>query len=249
MINVLILNALEEDYNKFKKQLNPNLFRLIPFGEEDFKLWEIDFYLFANFNGNYSDKEFQIEEYFEEMPLCDSLFIQPVVSRIMKLIDLNFDFNLGDLSDATLLGLFETQSIISEKGLLLTLSPEEKVDSTCEKSILIVDDEWPTRHLIAMKIKSPNFLITESDNGISALKKIKDFQYDLIIIDQFLPGLRGDSVVKLGKDHLSNTKLIGMSTLPTELHHLKEAGCDRVLSKSYLLDEISVHLTELLYAG
>ena len=248
MINILLLNASEEDHNKLKEQLNIYLFRLIPFGEEEFKLGEIDFYLFANFEGNYSDREIQIENYFQNIHLCDSLFVQPVVNRIMRLIELKLDFNITDLNDTMLLGLFETQSILKEKGFLITLSPVvEQTDY--DKRILIVDDEWPTRHLISTKIRKPNYLIVESDNGISALKEIRDFQYDLVIIDQFLPGLRGDSVVKLGKDHLKNTKLIGISNLPSELPHLKEAGCDRVLSKSYLLEEISVHLTELLYAG
>ena len=248
MINILLLNASEEDHNRIREQLNHNLFRLIPFGDEDFKLGEIDFYLFNNFDGNYSDREFQIGTYFRNMHLRDSLFVQPVVSRIMRLIELKLDFNLNDLSDAMLLGLFETQSITKEKGYLITLSTIVK-QTEYDKSILIVDDEWPTRHLISTRINRSNYKIEESDNGISALKKIRDFQYDLVIIDQFLPGLRGDSVVKLGKDHLQNTKLIGISSLPGELHHLKKAGCHRVLSKSYLLDEISVHLTELLYAG
>lgn len=63
---------------------------------------------------------------------------------------------------------------------------------------LIVDDEELSRERISSMLKDdPDFIITgESDNGIDALKKIKNLKPDLVFLDIQMPGLTGLEVIE-----------------------------------------------------
>lgn len=53
--------------------------------------------------------------------------------------------------------------------------------------ILIVDDEWNMRNLIKIHLL-PHFDLEEAANGKEALEKVKDHNFQLIILDVMMPG-------------------------------------------------------------
>lgn len=62
--------------------------------------------------------------------------------------------------------------------------------------ILIVDDEELIRDLIKEYFGPENFVADEAADGIQALQLIKQYNYDLIILDVMLPGMDGWSLCR-----------------------------------------------------
>lgn len=57
--------------------------------------------------------------------------------------------------------------------------------------ILIVDDEPLIRNVIKEYCVLENFEVEEADNGIDAIEKIKNNEFDLMILDIMMPKLDG----------------------------------------------------------
>lgn len=59
------------------------------------------------------------------------------------------------------------------------------------RSILIVDDETVTRHMLRMLLELSGFIINEARDGIEALEKVKQHRPDAMILDVMMPRLDG----------------------------------------------------------
>lgn len=57
--------------------------------------------------------------------------------------------------------------------------------------ILIVDDNAEIREVIQILLKGEGYVTEEAGDGRSALEKIKETSYDLILLDVMMPGLDG----------------------------------------------------------
>lgn len=69
------------------------------------------------------------------------------------------------------------------------------------QSILIVDDDPFSRNLISDAIKAEGFeLLTEAENGLTALDLIQKTNYDLVISDLDMPGMNGIELLHKIKD-------------------------------------------------
>jgi len=69
------------------------------------------------------------------------------------------------------------------------------------KKILIVEDDKFLRELIAKKLSSEGYQISEAKNGEEGIKKITDEKPDLILLDLILPGIDGFEVLKQAKEN------------------------------------------------
>lgn len=58
-------------------------------------------------------------------------------------------------------------------------------------TILIVDDETVTRHMLRMLLELSGFVIDEARDGIEALEKVKQHRPDAMILDVMMPRLDG----------------------------------------------------------
>ena len=58
--------------------------------------------------------------------------------------------------------------------------------------ILIVDDSETTRQIERTILTANNFLVDEAQDGIAAMEKIKQKQFDLILCDDEMPRMNGD---------------------------------------------------------
>ena len=58
--------------------------------------------------------------------------------------------------------------------------------------ILIVDDSETTRQIERTILLTNNFLVEEAADGIAAMEKIKQKQFDLILCDDEMPRMNGD---------------------------------------------------------
>jgi len=83
------------------------------------------------------------------------------------------------------------------------------------KKILIVEDDKFLRELISQKLVKEKFDIAEAVDGEQAVKKVKDVNPDLILLDLILPGIDGFEVLtKIKEDPvLAEVPVIILSNL------------------------------------
>jgi len=68
------------------------------------------------------------------------------------------------------------------------------------KTILIVEDDKFLRELISRKLKAEGFDILEAVDGEEGVKKIKEDNPDLVLLDLILPGIDGFEVLSKIKE-------------------------------------------------
>ena len=62
--------------------------------------------------------------------------------------------------------------------------------------ILVVDDDDRIRNLLKEYLNESNYIVSTSENSENAKFKIKNFKYDLIILDVMMPGQNGYELTK-----------------------------------------------------
>lgn len=109
--------------------------------------------------------------------------------------------------------------------------------------ILIIENEPATRRILSDKLKLENFLISESSNGLDGLEKALVEHPDLIILDLFMPKMKGMEVLKnLHADDWG--KLVPIIILtnqnddPHILETIKDKNCEYLLKTSHNLASI-----------
>ncbi|MDC2888586.1 response regulator [Psychrosphaera algicola] len=72
---------------------------------------------------------------------------------------------------------------------------------TKQKSILVVEDNDLYREMLVKVLGDANYIVSQADDGLAALKLIKTKRYDCIIMDLFMPKLDGLNTTK----HINKT--------------------------------------------
>jgi two-component system nitrate/nitrite response regulator NarL len=116
--------------------------------------------------------------------------------------------------------------------------------------ILIVDDNASIRNLLRMLVETstPFKVCGEAENGSEAIKKTKEFQPDLVLVDLAMPGMTGTETALILRLQQPRPKII-LFTLHAEGVNQELAsayGIDVVLSKSDNIATVVSHITRLL---
>ncbi|QJC52342.1 response regulator transcription factor [Paenibacillus albicereus] len=88
------------------------------------------------------------------------------------------------------------------------------------RRILIVDDELPMQDLLQVYLHSEGFQTRTASNGLEALEKIKEDEFDLILLDLMLPGMDGFDICKAVRE---------ISTVPIIMLTAREGTVDKVV--------------------
>ncbi len=67
------------------------------------------------------------------------------------------------------------------------------------KNVLIVDDEQQTIEVFQAALSALGYQVTVADNGKTALEKVKNQKFDIIILDQMMPDMSGTDVTQILK--------------------------------------------------
>ncbi len=67
-------------------------------------------------------------------------------------------------------------------------------------TVLIVDDETVTRHMLKMLLELSGFVIDEARDGVEALEKVKQHIPDAMILDVMMPRLDGITTCRQLRD-------------------------------------------------
>lgn len=75
------------------------------------------------------------------------------------------------------------------------------------KKILLVDDEPETRTVFETVLKQAGYEISIAENGQQALERVKQETFDLILLDQMMPDLSGNEVLRMLKENTLTSQM------------------------------------------
>ena len=108
--------------------------------------------------------------------------------------------------------------------------------------ILVVDDDPMVCMAIEVYLERHNFRVTIADGGEAGLRALEDSQFDLMIVDIFMPHMRGFESIRIFHERAPTVPLIAMSGYafanldshaPDFLRMTLELGASRCLSKPF----------------
>ncbi|WP_430640201.1 response regulator [Bradyrhizobium cytisi] len=123
-------------------------------------------------------------------------------------------------------------------------SPKRETRTTTESSrhILVVDDDPMVCIAIEIYLQRNGFRVTIADGGEAGLRALEHQQFDLMIVDIFMPHMRGFESIRFFHDHAPAIPLIAMSgyafadlnsPAPDFLRMALELGAARCLRKPF----------------
>ncbi len=83
---------------------------------------------------------------------------------------------------------------VSSSAIEGPVPPSESVEGNA--TILVVDDEDGVRRLVAKILDRAGFVVLQAKNGGEALELAKDTDFDLLVTDIVIPGMRGDRLAR-----------------------------------------------------
>lgn len=109
--------------------------------------------------------------------------------------------------------------------------------------ILIVDDEILIRNIIKEYCHSENYLTDEAENGLEAIEKVRENNYDAIILDLMMPKLNGYSCYSEIKK-IKNIPTIVLSARSEEADKLLgfDLGVDDYMTKPFSPKELMARI-------
>lgn len=119
--------------------------------------------------------------------------------------------------------------------------------------ILLVDDSDEFRELVIAYLKTFSFEIQEAADGTQALQKMKENEFDVVLMDYKMPIMDGATTTKLfraweenvGRKHLQIIALSAFSR-KQDLEDFFAAGCDEYLTKPIRRMDLVSALTGVL---
>jgi len=111
-----------------------------------------------------------------------------------------------------------------------------------QKKILIADDEAVNLDFFEVMLSKLGFEVEKCDNGPDVLEKVKNFNPDLIILDNIMPGMTGREITKTLKNdpNYKNISIIMLSALDDVKDKVAgfEAGVDDYITKPFNFTEV-----------
>jgi DNA-binding NtrC family response regulator len=101
-----------------------------------------------------------------------------------------------------------------------------------KKRILLVDDEKDFVEALAERLRNRNLHVTSAFNGEEALKVLKEYNFDVAIVDVRMPGMDGIDVLKEIKKLKPLTEVLmltGHGTVETAIEGMKHGAFDYLM--------------------
>jgi len=134
-------------------------------------------------------------------------------------------------------------------------SPSSPIAAKQTKRILLIEDERPIRDILEQVLVMEGFLVETAENGIEAMKILRESHFHLVITDLIMPGKDGIELILELRGFAPNIKIIAMSGgIPGSsrdcLPLARTLGATAVIKKPFhresLLDTVSAVLAPRL---
>ena len=111
---------------------------------------------------------------------------------------------------------------------------------------MIVDDETDLREMLNLMIRKEGYKTAMAENGEDFLRKIDDFQPDLVTLDVMMPGLTTREILEKLKEKKTKPKIILLTVVrysDEEKQKLYQMGIVDYVTKPFELDDLtnSIH--------
>ena len=110
------------------------------------------------------------------------------------------------------------------------------------RKILVIDDEQNIRKMLSRVLSPEGFIVKEADNGLEALKRLREENYSLALLDLKMPGLNGIETLKKIKEYDINLPTIMMSaygSIPEAVEAMKLGALDYLI-KPFDIEELKI---------
>lgn len=137
--------------------------------------------------------------------------------------------------------VIEDRDVIEERDVKEEDKVQEKICKDSGKlNILITDDAKINRYILSRFLEKMlvDTQIDECENGLLALERVKETDYDIIFLDIKMPKLNGDKVAIKLKEDGSKSILIGVTGQIEVINYLLEIGMSYCLEKPLNLNEL-----------
>lgn len=127
--------------------------------------------------------------------------------------------------------------------------------SNTSKSILVVEDDAPTRALITSALQRAGYSVTGASGKTEVLALVRFHPFDLVLTDVIMPEIDGTEVILALKKYRREIPVIAMSgggsmmTSEFSLNLAKAVGAGVVLNKPFRLEELLVAVEKALGSG
>jgi CheY-like chemotaxis protein len=121
--------------------------------------------------------------------------------------------------------------------------------------ILVVDDDPLVCRAIEIYLERHNFQVVVADGGEAGLRALEDTPFDLMIVDIFMPHMRGFESIRIFHERAPTVPLIAMSgyafanlnsPAPDFLRMALELGASRCLRKPFTPAALQTAINECL---
>jgi two-component system, cell cycle response regulator DivK len=117
--------------------------------------------------------------------------------------------------------------------------------------VLLVEDDRAGRLLFAAWLQQSGFRVEQAHNGLQALERAFDLRPDAILTDLNIPGIDGYELTRRLKmdsrtQHIPILAVTGYAPFTQDPSRAERAGCDAVLPKPCLPDDLEATLNALI---
>jgi two-component system response regulator ResD len=99
------------------------------------------------------------------------------------------------------------------------------------KSILYAEDEFTNRKIMEIQCRKFGVECALEEDGRKALERCSQEHFDLVILDQYMPGLNGDEIARELKKNHPDLPLVAITSDDSCVPRLKATGFDSVYVK------------------
>lgn len=121
------------------------------------------------------------------------------------------------------------------------------MSSMKKKHLLVVDDDYRIRKLLSQYLSENGYLVTSAQDTKEARKALKDFDFDLVILDVLLPKELGTDFAKILKKS-SQVSILMLTALGTPEERIEglESGADDYMAKPFNPKELLLRIEKLI---
>ena len=115
------------------------------------------------------------------------------------------------------------------------------------KLILVVDDEPRMRRFMRLNLDLEGYRIIEAENGLEAVKRVRDDLPDLVLLDVMMPEMDGFEALRLIRE-TSNVPIIMLTVKSDEDDRVRglELGADDYVTKPFSPRELASRIKAVL---
>ncbi|MEM5564100.1 ATP-binding protein [Psychroserpens sp. AS72] len=117
--------------------------------------------------------------------------------------------------------------------------------------ILIVEDNKINQMITKKILNKMNLQCEVVDNGEAAVEKVKQNNYNIVLMDIHMPGISGLEATKIIRTFDKELTIFALTavTLEDKMHEFDEAGFDDIISKPFKQEDFEKKLYEVLSAN